>query len=133
MYDDNTTPAWALFWAHGLEGKREKGWTIAHVWPASGDIDAYTHLANLALVPEPFAGLTDKNGPLTPFLRWHAWYAYCWKPSAEDKLEKPDGYEQIEWRYLDAIVEPWKPISEWIDKKSNQRTRILQPIMRRRG
>jgi hypothetical protein len=45
--------------------------------------EAYTHLANLAMVPEPFASLTDKNGPLTVFLRWHAWEVYGWKPERE--------------------------------------------------
>jgi len=72
MYDENPTPEWALFWSHGLEGTRPQGGTVSHVWPTSSDVDCYTHVANLALVPEPFANLTDKNGPLTAFLRWHA-------------------------------------------------------------
>ena len=55
MYDDNATPEWALFWSHGLRGTRPKGWVIAHMWPTSHDINAYTHLANLAMVREPFA------------------------------------------------------------------------------
>ena len=45
MYDDNATPEWALFWSHGLQGTRPKGWVITHVWPTSHDINLYTHLA----------------------------------------------------------------------------------------
>jgi hypothetical protein len=133
MFDDNTTPEWALFWAHDLQGERPPGWTIAHVWPTSGDIDSYTHLANIAMVPEPFAGLTDKNGPLTAFLRWHAWQVYEWKPKAEAKPMKPDGYDEIEWRYLEFVDDPKALIRRRFEKRDNQRTRILRPIMRKRG
>ncbi|MCA9468967.1 MAG: hypothetical protein KC643_26485 [Nitrospira sp.] len=132
MYDDNTTPAWAIFWSHGLKGTRPKGWTIAHVWPNSNDIKTYTHLANLAMVPEPFAGLTDKNGPLTGFLRWHAWHVYAWKPAREAKPRKPDGYDEVEWRYLTTDVSnPKSFIRDRIKSLDNERIRILQPIMKR--
>lgn len=29
MHDDNVTPEWAIFWAHGLVGTRAKGWTTS--------------------------------------------------------------------------------------------------------
>ena len=106
MYDDNATPEWALFWAHALDGSRPDGWTIAHVWPACDDINCYTHLANLLLVPEPLASLTDKNGPATTFLRWHAWSIYRWKPPAEPAPIEPAGYGQVHWHYLNAVDNP---------------------------
>ncbi len=132
MYDDNATPEWAMFWAHGLTGTREKGWTIAHVWPASNDINSYTHIANLAIVPEPFASLTDKIGPLTAFLRWHAWNAYRWKPARETNPTRPDGYDQVKWRYLPYESEPRELIRNRFYQLNNERTRTLRQIMERR-
>ena len=77
MYDDNTTPRWALLWSHGiLQTYHPKGWTFAHIWPSQGDLNSYTNLANLAMIPECFGTLTDKEGPLTQFLQWHAWETY---------------------------------------------------------
>lgn len=133
MYDDNTTPEWALFWSHGLQGTRPKGWTIAHVWPTSDDISAYTNLANLIMVREPFAGLTDKDGPLTQFLRWHSWECYQWKPAQEPLPVKPSGYESIQWRYLSSEADPKALILQRLTSRNNKRTRILRPIMERLG
>lgn len=76
IFDDNTTPTWALLWSHGIAGGKRVGLTFAHVWTVADDIESYTHPANLAIVPECLAGLTDKAGPLTSFLRWHAWTTY---------------------------------------------------------
>ena len=133
MYDDNATPEWALFWSHDLVGTRRKGWTIAHVWPTSDDIDSYTHIANLAMVPECLANLTDKKGPLTAFLRWHAWEVYGWKPKQQDNPNRPDGYGDIEWRYLTGVRNPKGAIRRRFCSLSNERTRILRPIMEGRG
>jgi hypothetical protein len=132
MYDDNTTPEWAIFWAHGLNGTRPKGWTIAHVWPACDDLTSYTHLANLAMVREPLASLTDKSGPLTRFLRWHAWDVYNWKPERQAVPAKPDGYDEISWRYLKSAGDPKALIRQRLAGCDNQRTRILRPIMESR-
>jgi len=134
MYDDNATPEWALFWAHGLQGTRPKGWTVAHVWSASDDIKAYTHVANLALIPEPLASLTDKNGPLTGYLRWHSWEVYGWKPDRAAEPAKPADYDQVKdkWRYLAAIEDPQAWIRQRFNMLDNQRTRILRPIMHSR-
>ena len=132
MYDDNATPEWAVFWAHGLKGTRPKGWTIAHVWSDSDAIRSYTHLANLVMVREPFASLTDKNGPLTVFLRWHAWKVYAWKPERENEPRKPSGYDSIEWRYLERVDDPKVLIQQRLEEVNNQRAKILRPIMESR-
>jgi hypothetical protein len=129
MYDDNATPEWALFWSHGLTGVRSKGWTIAHVWPASDDIHAYTHLANLAMVPEALASLTDKNGPLTAFLRWHSWDVYGWRPQTVGDVAKPNGYDSVEWRYLAEVDDPKALIRQRFGDRNNERVRILKAIM----
>ena len=129
MYDDNATPEWALFWSHGLQGTRPKGWVIAHVWPTSHDINSYTHLANLAMVREPFASLTEKVGPLTEFLRWHAWIVFGWKPQSESVPQMPLGFDSIVWRYLAAAANPQALIQMRIEKLNNQRVRTLRKIV----
>jgi hypothetical protein len=91
MYDDNATPQWAVAWAHGLAGSRPKGWAVAHVWECCGDLNAYTHLANLVLVPESFSSLTDKIAVMTSFFRWHSWTVYKWKPTSANEPTKPAG------------------------------------------
>jgi len=133
MYDDNATPAWTLLWSHGIIGGNRKGWSFAHIWPVSDDIESYTHLANLAMIPECFAGMTDKNGPLTGYLRWHAWILYGWKPNKETPTEKPSDYDLIKWRYLPKINDPRLFIREQILRLKNQRVRILRPLMEEQG
>lgn len=134
MYDDNVTPAWALFWSHGIiKGTRPPGWTVAHVWPETDCIHSYTQLANLALIPECFGTLTDKTGPLTDFLKWHAWEVYQWKPDRKAPPGKPVGYETVTWRYFEKAADPKALIRQMVTGSDNQRTRILRPIMERNG
>jgi len=133
MYDDNATPQWALFWTHDVIGTRPKGWTIAHVWPNKDDIASYTHLANLIMIPECFASLTDKLGPMTEFFRWHSWSVYGWKPSGVVQPIKPDGFDQVKWRYFDEIENPKDLIRKRLNDLNNQRVRVLRPIMEKLG
>ena len=132
MYDDNTTPRWALLWAHGFSGVSKvpsKGWTFAHVWQTQGDLGAYTHLANLAMVPECFSSLTDKDGPLTHFLRWHSWETYQWKPESKEEPRKPAGYSEITWKYFDPIPDPKAFICDRLAKANCKRSHILKPLV----
>ena len=133
MYDDNTTPQWALCWSHGLEGTRPPGWSVAHIWSASDDMDAYTHIANLALITESLASLTDKKGPLTQYLRWHAWHIYGWKPEDKTTPVKPKYYDQLEWRYLDYVGDPISLIRQRVEKRRDQRLKLLVTIMQKKG
>jgi hypothetical protein len=134
MYDDNATPAWALFWAHGIiKGTRPKGWTVAHVWPETDCVHSFTHLANLALIPECFGTLTDKGGPLTQFLRWHAWEVYAWKPVSAPEPTRPSHYEQVVWRYFERSGHPREWIRQMVIESDNQRTNIMRPIMLMKG
>lgn len=133
MYDDNTTPTWAILWAHGIVGGDRTGWGFAHVWPASDDINSYTHLANLAMIPECFASLTDKDGPLTGYLRWHAWTVYGWKPDHVEPPQMPVDYNNIQWRYFSKFDAPRIFIGQRLSKLNNKRVRILRSIMEMRG
>ena len=106
MYDDNTTPRWALLWSHNIQGGDEalQGWRVAHVWNDCNNVQCYTRLENLLLVPAAYAGLTDDDGPLTPYLRYHAFKAYDWKPKGKPVPKKPPEYQRFasKRRYLSA-------------------------------
>jgi len=131
MYDDNTTPRWALMWTHGyLQTNRLSGWMHAHVWTAADDIDSYTHLANLIMVPECFGALTDKKGPLTSFLQWHAWEKYGWKAKHAAPPQKPCDYEEIVWQYLPSIDQPVRAIQQRVAELDNQRVKVLRRLMK---
>jgi hypothetical protein len=130
MYDDNTTPRWALLWAHGIPMTHHpSGRTFAHVWEGADDMESYTHLANIVMVPECLAGLTDKKGPLTCYLRWHAWSVYGWKPGHVAVPEMPEDYDTVTWRYLPKINQPLEYIRNRVQTLNNGRTRTLRPLL----
>lgn len=130
LLDDNVTPRWAIFWAHGMpQTHHPRGWTIAHVWKATKDPDAYTHLANLCLMPECLGSLSDKGGPLCGFLEHHAWSVYGWRPAHTDAPVKPEGYDNISWRYLDPHAAPLVFVRERVMSLNNQRVAVLRQLM----
>lgn len=130
LLDDNATPRWALFWAHRMpQTHHPRGWTIAHVWKATKDPAAYTHLANLCLMPECLGSLSDKDGPLCRFLEHHAWSVYRWRPETASVPEKPEGYDEIRWSYLDSHPDPIGFIRERVMTLGNQRVAVLRDLM----
>jgi hypothetical protein len=129
MYDDNTTPRWALLWSHGISNTgHPKGWTIAHVWSVSKDPSAYTNLANLLLIPEYLSGLSDKKGPLVEYLQYHAWHKYKWTPKGISKPKKPFKFDDIKWNYMSKIESPHNFIEVQISRLKNQRVKLLRKI-----
>ena len=130
MYDDNTTPRLALLWSHGFGGtKHPEGWTFAHVWDVPKDPGAYTHIANLVMLPESLASLTDKQGPLVPYLRYHAETVYGWRPVGKDIVGKPRGYEDLIWTYLDPIPNPLGFVQCRMQRSNEKRIGILRNLM----
>ena len=126
LYDDNTSPRWALLWGHGfVEMAHMSGWTFAHIWPRSKDLNAYTNLANLAMLPECLSSLTDKNGPATQYLRFHAFAEYGWNPTITE-LIKPEDYDEIKWHYFDDIDDPKFHIQRGLDKSKEKRVQHLR-------
>lgn len=126
MYDDNTTPRWAFLWAHGFSTTAHpKGWMFAHVWDDVKNPDAFTHLANLVMMPESFGGLSDKQGPLVPYLRHHAEVIYGWRPANKDAVAKPLGYDDLTWKYLDSVPDPAGFIRERTLRSKAKRAMVL--------
>jgi hypothetical protein len=128
IYDNNTTPKWALAWSHGLSGSTA-GWTLAHVWPSSEDVTGYTHLANLVLVPEALSATTDKQAPVTHYLRWHAWSVYGWKPKEATIPLEPQCYAEMQWRYLPEIKDPLGEIFLKLTQSKDRRAKLLINLM----
>ncbi len=85
------------------------------------------------MIPECFGTLTDKTGPLTAFLRWHAWEVYQWKPGHAPQPQKPAGVETLAWRYFEKAADPKALIRQMVTDSDNQRTRTLRSIMERNG
>ena len=85
------------------------------------------------MIPECFASLTDKDGPLTGYLRWHAWTVYGWKPDHVEPPQMPVDYNNIQWRYFSKFDAPRIFIGQRLSKLNNKRVRILRSIMEMRG
>lgn len=129
LLDDNTTARWAMLWSHGYTTTAHpKGWTFAHVWPLPKDPECYTHVANLAMMPEYLASLSDKDGPLGAYLRYHAWAKYRWKPSGEAEPEEPEGYPAVSWRYLREEADPIGVIDSRVSELQNKRCKLLRSL-----
>ena len=130
LLDDNVTPRWALFWSHGIGATHHpKGWTIAHVWACPKDPEAYTHLANLTLLPESLGSLSDKGGPLCQFLEYHAYSVYDWMPKEFQKPQKPEGFDEISWQYFTPIENAKNFVHDRVMNLNNQRVKALRPLM----
>lgn len=130
LLDDNVTPRWALLWCHGIPATHHlRGWTFAHVWGLPKDLDAYSHLANLCMMPEFLGSLSDKEGPLCAFLQYHAHSRYGWHPVRKNAPPKPLGFDEIEWRYLPSIANPLAFVHKRLSELSNQRVNFLRPLM----
>ncbi len=70
-----------------------------------------------------------QKGPVTGYLRWHAWTVYGWKPDLADTPQMPVDYNNIRWRYLPKFDAPGVFIGQQVAKRNNERVRRLRPIM----
>ncbi len=130
MFDDNTAARWAFLWSHdlGSTAHPHNGWHFAHVWEKPKDPQSYTNVANLLMLPAGLASLSDKHGPLSPYLRYHAKQVYDWQPN-DNAIEKPQGYDELEWKYLDSYPEPWSAIRERIERSNAKPARVLRCLL----
>lgn len=130
VLDSNTTPRWSLLWTHGiLRSAHPTGWTVAHVWTAAKDPDAYCRLANLVLMPEWLASFSDKDGPLAGSLRYHAFETYGWAPAGVKQPGRPEGYERIRWAYLEPQDSPLDLVRNRLSQLDNALARTLREVL----
>lgn len=91
-FDDNTYANGAIKRALRHAGEFV-GFATCHVWPNSCyDQRYHTVLANLILVPQALASLTDHDPHVVNCLKYRSWELYEWKPEGEQAPEKPEGY-----------------------------------------
>lgn len=129
LFDDNTTPRWAILWSHKFQKTYcPKGWRFCHVWPTGKDPEAYTHLANLVIMPAAFASLSDEGGPLVSYLRYHAQETYSWRPDKTQAIAEPRGYCLVKWTYLAAHPTPKTLVANKLAKLNNAWSRGLNNI-----
>jgi hypothetical protein len=135
VYDDNMLARWALLWSHGIvQTGFPSGWTVAHVWADPKESTSFTNLANLALMPEYFGSLSDKNGPLAVFLRWHSSAVYGWQPKDAGgrslPLPKaPQGFDEISWHYFEPIHESKDVVSAVLAKSNSKAATTLKYVL----
>lgn len=128
LLDDNVTPRWAILWAHCIKNTEHlKGWTFAHIWGQPKNPNAYTHLANLCMMPEFFGSLSDKNGPLCDYLKFHSWSRYGWSPDGSAPIEPPN-FQSVQWQYLRDFPRPKDFIAERLGALDNQRVNLLREV-----
>ena len=57
----------------------------------------HTAIANLVLLPRPFAGLTDHHGDIQAALKFRSFELYQWSPDPEQPPPRPERYPD-DWR-----------------------------------
>lgn len=94
--DDNTYANRAIKQAIGM-GK-VVGFEACHIWPQSCyDTNCHTVIANLVLVPQPLAGLSDHDPEIQAALQFRAYELYSWHPTQHARPKKPEFYPTT-WR-----------------------------------
>lgn len=130
VFDDNMLARWALLWSHGFtQTGFPKGWTLAHVWADSKEVTSFTSLPNLALMPEYFGSMSDKNGPLAAALQWHSFSIFGWKPKDFPMPEKPYGFENIAWKYLPFQDDAAALVSATLAKSNSKAANAVKRVL----
>jgi hypothetical protein len=80
-------------------------------------------------MPEWLASLSDKDGPLGPYLRFHAFKIYGWKPASEEPPVEPPQYEEIPWNYLKPFTGSKEFVQKRVNGLKNERCVILRELM----
>ncbi len=72
-------------------------YVTCHIWPGTTYDERYhTRLANLVLIPQVVAALSDHCPSVIDVLKYRAFELYGWYPEEESEPERPDYYPE-EW------------------------------------
>lgn len=134
IVDKNGSPGWALLWPHGLREK-PTGWRLAHVWDGyAKDPDAFSNPANLCLISGALMSLTDigkgYTPPLMPYLKYHAYEEYKWRPTGQPKVEKPKDYKYVaeSWKYLPTNDDPREMLRHRFNNLGNEKVTAIKSL-----
>ena len=97
MQDDNLTPTNAFIWAHGIQRGHYQDVQFNHVWANSGDITAYTNLANIFVLPAFLSKLTDTHPDIKAILRYRCYELFHYHPQGTPAPEIPRAYRKLQW------------------------------------
>ena len=123
MLDDNLGPTYPFLWSNGMSRPAVSDLTFAHIWSQSGDVKAYTSLANICLTPTFLSKLTDTDHHIKEILKFRAHELYGFSVGDLSKLEKPKGYDAIIWANpLPAVENLEKELRQKMSRSKNNRT-----------
>ncbi len=106
--DDNSFANRVLKSALGFSSKQLIGFAVCHIWPDTCyDVRYHTAIANLVLMPNALAGLSDHHPGIQAALQYHAYKIYDWHPEGEKEPENPDNYPE-NWQVPEPKPPEWK-------------------------
>jgi hypothetical protein len=107
--DDNTYANTALKQALTPGYRGFDNCVVCHVWLNSCyDHRYHTCIANLVLLPNALASLTDFDPQAQAALHFRSWELYGWHPQDEETPARPEGYPAA-WRDPEAAsADVWK-------------------------
>lgn len=111
MACDNTGPQHAFLWSNG--NFKYDHVQFNHIYSESKNVEIYTSLANICLTPSFIAKLTDKDETTKNLLRYRAYDLYGFNP-LDKKLDKPDGYEALNWK---SMIDPLDDLKGFLKER----------------
>lgn len=107
-----------------------KGFAVCHIWPKTCYDERYhTMPANLILLPQELAGLTDHNRAIEHCLQYRAWELYSWYPEGQTQPVKPINYPD-NWREPVSKPTSTEPSSSKpLSSDENRLVRVILPIL----
>ena len=81
-----------------------EGYETCHIWQDTCDrLEYHTCYANLVMLPRAIASLSDHNTFIQNVLKYKAYRYFGWYPTDKNKPEKPDGYDDLKWKYISDL------------------------------
>lgn len=75
-----------------------KNYITCHIYDLPYEADAFSAVANIVLLPEIIAGLSDTCDDVKRLLRYRVFELYGWRPRNQKTApKKPEGYDKIKW------------------------------------
>ena len=96
LLDDNTGPTDTFIWANQFRRGTYNDVQFCHIWPQSGDPEAYTSLANICMLPAFLAKLSDTHPAIMTLLRQRSVDLYGRQPYIES-AETSGVAHYLEW------------------------------------
>jgi len=97
LFDDNTAPTDTFLWANGIKRKEYVDVTFCHILAQSDNVELYTSLANICMIPTFLAKLTDTDASIKAFLSYRAYKLYGSFLHNSSSLTKPKLYDELTW------------------------------------